>query len=338
MFRLFWHQFKAGPWWRFFVVLPIFGTFFLDITDSPLVALTQPVIAAVIWWLVFLPDGDFVQAFGLTRQQARRTFMFGAVPAVLLTAVPALVVRHDAIGVLGAGLGVLTAVALFENALPNGEPKVRDGRGAGLRVWGNSLTLSLFWARPLLWAAATGVLGGLLYPLGRYIGNETMRELIAAAPVIVLWFALFQEAGLLPATARGLGLTRKVWAGQVVLVSLGASAVFGLVAGSISLLIDAPLTPIFTTTAITAFVCLASHALMPSSEFFAMVVPFIFFFPTRLMLDVVDQGAIAEEGMAVLGLGGVVLVIALVSMGLYLAGRVSLAPRSERFSAVVGAN
>lgn len=338
MFRLFWHQFKAGPWWRFFVMLPIFGTFFLNITDSQLGALTQPVIAAVIWWLVFLPDGDFVQAFGLTRQQARRTFMFGAVPAVLLTVVTALISRHDTIGVLGAALGILTVVAFFENALPNGEPKVRDGRGAGLRVWGNSLTLSLFWARPLLWAAGAGVLVGLLYPLGGYIGNETMRELVAAAPVIALWFALFQEAGLLPATARGLGLTRKVWAGQVVLVSLGTSAVFGLVAGSISLLIDAPLTPILTTTAITAFVCLASHAIMPSSEFFAMVVPFIFFFPTRLMLDVVDQGAIAEEGMAVIGLASVVLVLALVSMGLYLTGRVSLAPRSERFSAAVGAN
>lgn len=338
MFKLFWHQFKAGPWWRFFVMLPFVGAFFLDITESPLVALTLPVIAAVIWYLVFLPDGDVAQAFGLTRQQARRMFLFGAVPAVLLTAVPALIMRHDAVGVLGAGLGILTVVSFFENALPNGEPKARNGRGTGFCVWGNSLTLSLFWARPLLWAAGAGALVGLLYPLGRYMGNETVRELIAAVPVIVLWFALFQEAGLLPATARSLGLTRKAWARQVVLVSLGVSAVFGLVAGSISLLIDAPLTPILATTAITAFVCLASHALMPSSEFFAMVVPFIFFFPTRLMLDVVNPSAIAEEGVPVLGLASVILAVALVSMGLYLTGRVSLAPRSERFSAVVGAN
>ena len=75
MFRLFWHQFKAGPWWRFFVMLPFVGAFFLDITESPLVALTLPVIAAVIWYLVFLPDGDVAQAFGLTRQQARRMFL-----------------------------------------------------------------------------------------------------------------------------------------------------------------------------------------------------------------------------------------------------------------------
>lgn len=338
MFKLFWHQFKAGPWWRFFVMLPFVGLFFLDVTESSLVALTLPPIAAVIWYLVFLPDEDFAQALGLTRQQARRTFMFGAVPAVLLTAAPALVVRHDAVGVLGAGLGVLTAVALFEKALPNSEPTVRNKRGTGLRIWGNSLTLSLFWARPLMWAVGTGALVGLLYPLGRFVDNETPRQLIAAAPVIVLWFALFQEAGLLPATARALGLTRKAWAGQVALVSLGASAAFGLVAASISLLVDAPLTPILTTTAITAFVCLASHALLPISEFFAMVVPFIFFFPTRIMLDIANQDAFAEEGVAVLVLASVVLALSLVAATLYLAGRVSLAPRSERFSTAMGAS
>lgn len=334
MFSLFWHQFKAGPWWRFFVMFPFAGVFFLDAAESALLALAVPVFAAGIWYLVFLPDEDFAQAFGLTRGQARRTFVFGAVPAALLTAVTVLIVRHDALGVLGAGLGVLIVVFLFEIALPNREPSLRREKGARFRVWGNSLALSLHWVRPLMWAAGTGALVGLLYPLGRLVENETARQLIAAAPVLLLWFALFLEPGLLPATSRSLGLTRKRWAGQVVLVSLGASAVFGMVAGSMSLLIDAPLTPILTTCAVTAVVCLGSHALLPVSEILAMVVPFIFFFPTRIALNIAHQEALAGDGVAVLVLASVVLAISMLVIALYLAGRVSIAPRSERFTAL----
>ncbi|MEH0147938.1 hypothetical protein V6D40_09755 [Corynebacterium sp. Q4381] len=329
---IFWHQFKAGPWWRF-VAVGLFAAFMslAPIFASPLLAMLTPAIAATLWFLVFLPDTAFAQSYGLTRAQARRVFAFGAVPAGLLASVPALT-RLDAGGVLGAALAWLVTAAMVGTSLPNGEPKRRIG-GEGARFKGSSLEFPLFWRLPLAWGLGSGLAVGLAAWIGRGIGHETIRQVLIAFPVIVMWFALLGAPGLQPATVRSLGMTRKAWASRCFAVAIGVNLVFLAAAGSIWMLIDAPLTPLATTTAISAAVVFASHALMPTTEFVAFALPVLFFFPTRMMLDPLvpaDRDALIATAV----LGAIAVVAGLVVMALYVAGRVNVSRRSESFSGV----
>lgn len=327
---MFWHQFKAGPWWRF-VAVGLFAAFMslAPIFASPLLAMLTPAIAATLWFLVFLPATDFAQSYGLTRGQARRIFAFGAVPAGLLASVPALT-RLDAGGILGAILAWVVTAAMVANSLPNGEPK-RRGTGINRSLFrGSSLEFALFWRRPLLWGLVAGLAVGAATLIGRSIDNETVRQVLIAFPILVLWFALNSAPGLQPTTARSLGLTRRTWARRCATVAIGVNLVFALAAGSILMLIDAPLTPLATITGMSAAVVFASHALMPTMEFFSFALPIMFFFPTRLLLDPLPAAG-RDEYIAVAVLSGIALVAGVTVLALYVAGRVNVSRGSERF-------
>lgn len=327
---MFWHQFKAGPWWRF-VAIGLFAAFMslAPLFVSPLLAMLTPAIAATLWFLVFLPVTDFAQSYGLTRAQARRIFAIGAVPAGLLASAAALT-RLDAAGILGAGLAWVVIAAMVGTSLPNGEPKKRRGASQLGRFKGSSLEATLFWRRPLLWGLVAGLAVGAATAIGRGMNNETLRQVLIGFPLLVLWFALLGAPGLQPATARSLGMTRKAWASRCFTVAVGVNLVFLAVAGSMLLLIDAPLTPLITTTAVSAVVVFASHALMPTTEFLSFAVPILFFFPTRTVLDPLVT-ADRDEYIATAVLAAIALAAGLVVLALYVAGRINITRRSESF-------
>lgn len=326
---MYWHQFKAGPRWRFFAIglfaaLMSIGPLFL----SQVLAVLAPGIAATMWFLVFDPETDFAQSYGLTRGQALGIFVVGAIPAGLFSSVPALM-RGDAAGILGAVLAWATIAVMTYGSLPNREPSRRNA-ATRTRFSGSSLEFQLFWRSPLAWALGAGLAVGIAAAVGRSIGHETLRQVLIALPVFVMWFALLSARGLQPATARSLGMTRKAWASRCFAVAAGVHLVFLAVAGSIYLLIDAPLNPLLIATAVSAIVVFASHALMPTTEFVSFALPIMFFFPMRMVLDPLVP-ADRDELIATAVLSAIALVASLVVMALYVAGRVNVSRRSESF-------
>ena len=334
MRQLFWHQFKSGPLWRFSLLVPFLGASYLYDVDSTWFALLFPPATAVLGYLLFLPAADVTKALGMTRAQALEMMTYGAVPLAVLSVMPTLVARPDPIGLLGALLGFLTAAALIVTSLPNGEPSARKD-GSRPRVRGTSLNLNLFWRSSLLWSAGVGLAVGLLYAVADGISNEGARQMLVSTPVLVMWLAMLLQPGVHPTTACSFGLTRKHWAGQVVAASLGCSLVFGLVAGSIFLLIDAPLTPILLTTAVTFVAVFASRALLAQTEFFAVTVPIILYFPIRVGLDPLNPTAYLDEVKPTLVVGAIVLTFAVLVLGFYMSGRIALARKSGGYFAAV---
>lgn len=326
---MFWHQFKAGPWWRF---IPI-GLFAAFLSLAPLfpsspLSVIAPAIAAPVWFLVFIPERDFAQSYGLTRAQALRIYAIGAVPAALLASVPALT-RLNTAGIVGAILAWVVTAAMVAISLPNGEPK-RPGATKRSLFRGSSLEFALFWRRPLLWGLAAGLAVGAATLIGRNIDNETLRQVLIAFPILVLWFALLAAPELQPATARSLGLARRAWAKRCVTVAIGVNLVFALAAGGTLILIDAPLAPLATITGISAVVVFASHALLPSTEFFSFALPTLFFFPTRLFPDPLSAAGRGEY-IAAAVLSAIALVAGVAVLALYVTGRVNVSRGSERF-------
>lgn len=331
--RLFWHQFKAGPWWRFFVMLPLLLVMLSSsVIGSPLVVAVAPSIAATVLMLVLYPESDMAQAYGLTREQAGRVVAYAAVPAAVASFLVPVVAHPGGANLLGGSLAVLATAALAAKNLPHHEP-ARTSSAAGSAFAGMASPRRA-WFYPVLWAVIFGAATGIAYPLSAHIPNEGIRQLVATFPALCFWFALLFRPELRPATANALGYTRKRWALTALVASAGANALFGLVAGAIALLFDAPLQPIPVLAATGAVACLAALVSTVNAEPLGFAMVWMFFFPARAAMDNAMPAGWQGMLVGIAVLSAVAALISAVILALYLTGRINTSNKSASFLGV----
>lgn len=330
--RLFWLQLKAGPWWRFFVMLPLLLVMLSSsVIGSPVVAAVAPSMAAIVLMLVLYPEGDMARAYGLTREQAASVVAYAAVPAAAISFLAAVVVHPGGINFLGGSLAVIATVALAANSLPNDEPtRKTPGTGSGSAFAGSAAPQRV-WFYPALWAVVLGAATGIVYPLSAHIPNEGIRQVVAVFPALFLWFAVLFRPELRPATAKTLGLTRKRWALTALAVAVGANALFGITAGAIALLFDAPLQPIPVLAAVGALATFAALVSTVNAEPLAFALLWMFFFPVRSSMDVAMPAGWQEELVGTAVLSAAAALISAVILVLYLTGRINASTKSASF-------
>lgn len=337
--RLFWLQLQAGPWWRLFVMLPFLLILLTNAAiGSPVVAAVAPSMAAIVLMLILYPEGDMAQAYGLTREQAAGVVAYAAVPAAVISFLASVVVHPGGINFLGGSLAVIATAALAANSLPNDEPKRKNpGAGAGSAAgsaFAGGAAPQRVWFYPALWAVVLGAATGIVYPLSARIPNEGIRQVVAVFPALFLWFAVLFRPELRPATAKTLGLTRKRWALTALAVAVGANALFGITAGAIALLFDAPLQPIPVLAAVGALATFAALVSTVNAEPLAFALLWMFFFPARLFMDVAMPAGWQEVLVGTAVLSAVAALISAVILVLYLTGRIDASTKAPSFLGV----
>lgn len=304
--RLFWLQLQAGPWWRFFVMLPFLLILLTNAAiGSPVVAAVAPSMAAIVLMLILYPEGDMAQAYGLTREQAAGVVAYAAVPAAVISFLASVVVHPGGINFLGGSLAVIATAALAANSLPNDEPKRKNpGAGAGSAAgsaFAGGAAPQRVWFYPALWAVVLGAATGIVYPLSARIPNEGIRQVVAVFPALFLWFAVLFRPELRPATAETLGLTRKRWALTALAVAVGTLATFAALVSTVN---AEPLG-------------------------FAMV--WMFFFPARAVMDIAMPAGWQEMLVGIAVLSAVAALISAVILALYLTGRINTSNKPASF-------
>lgn len=321
--RLFWLQLQAGPWWRFFVMLPLLLILLTSaVIGSPFVVAVAPSTAATVLMLILYPESDMAQAYGLTREQAGRVVAHAAVPVAAIAFLVPVVAHPGGINFLGGSLAVLATAALAANNLPNGEPhrKGLSTTAAPRRVW----------LYPALSALVFGALTGIAYPLSAHIPGG-IGGLVAVFPSLAFWLSLLFRPELRPAAAKALGLTRKRWALEALGVAVGANALFGLTAVVAASFFSAPIQPTLTLAAVGALACSTALVSTINAEPLAFALIWMFFFPAREAMAAAVPEGWREVAVGTAVLGAAASLVTAVILILYLTGRVNTSAKTATF-------
>lgn len=328
--NFFWLQFKAGPMWRYFTVLPFaLGASVMTLRGPALQVVVAAFVAAVGFTLVLVPERGAFQAFGMNRARARRVVAPAAAVGALIPAVMSVLAHPNVTGAAGALAALGGTAVLFNLCLPNDEPAAHSSGSERVRFGQRGLRAELYWRRPLVYAAATGAVTGILLPSTTSIGHDWLRTTLLGLPALVLWSltALGVERG--PATARSLGIPRLAWARTSVSVCLVVNIVYALVA----LLVAVPLSQVTGTPAATTRVvfmalmgiaaCVTAVAARIIADGLGLVAMMVFWMPTQVLVDPADPEPLAEGWRFAIAQAGVGVAIAAVVFTLYVAGRVN---------------
>lgn len=327
--NFFWLQFKAGPVWRYFTVVPFaLGASVMTLRGPALQVVVAAFVAAVGFSLVLVPERGAFQAFGMNRARARRVVAPAAAVGALIPAVMSVAAHPNVTGAASVLAAFGGAGVAFNLCLPNDEPAARSSGSERVRFGQRGLRAELYWRRPLVYAAATGAVTGILLPLTAYIGHDWLRTTLLGLPALVLWSltALGVERG--PATARNLGIPRAAWARSSVGVCLVVNIVYALAA----LLVAVPLSQVTGTPATTRVVfmalmgiaaCVTAVAARIIGDGLGLVAMMVFWMPTQVLVDPADPEPLAEGWRFAIAQAGVGVTIAVVVFTLYVAGRVN---------------
>ena len=217
------HQFVASSLYRLLWMLPLGAMFALGatITDHPLTAVMTPALVTLFVIGALSMEETAYAAYGMPRDRRLRLTAMAVVPAVVIGAVVALLLRHDWVGVLGAlgalAMGLIMGQRFVNGEVPEGRERVRGRLGSG------GFLVELVWKPQLLWALGIAAAHCVMLYLASFIGSEPLRAWIGALPLLV-WYGMYcmHGSGIAgPDVGASYGVPRRRWLG----VSLAASVV-----------------------------------------------------------------------------------------------------------------
>ncbi|MCG7292603.1 hypothetical protein MHJ98_09680 [Corynebacterium afermentans] len=311
------HQFVASSLYRLLWMLPLGAMFALGatITDHPLTAVMTPALVTLFVIGALSMEETAYAAYGMPRDRRLRLTAMAVVPAVVIGAVVALLLRHDWVGVLGAlgalAMGLIMGQRFVNGEVPEGRERVRGRLGSG------GFLVELVWKPQLLWALGIAAAHCVMLYLASFIGSEPLRAWIGALPLLV-WYGMYcmHGSGIAgPDVGASYGMPRRRWLG----VSLAASVVsvlfYTVIVGVVSSLSWAAV----VVGAAGAFACsvLGSAMKVRRSE--------MGLFPAMFLAIPISRATEVEsftdgEAVYLLVVAGVLLLIGLVMQAAYLSG------------------
>ena len=217
------HQFTASSLYRLLWMVPLGAMFALGatITDHPLTAVMTPALVTLFVIGALSTEETAYAAYGMPRDRRLRLTAMAVVPAVVIGAVVALLLRPDWVGVLGAlgalAMGLIMGQRFVNGEVPEGRERVRGRLGSG------GFLVELVWKPQLLWALGIAAAHCVMLYLASFIGSEPLRLWIGALPLLV-WYGMYcmHGSGIAgPDVGASYGVPRRRWLG----VSLAASVV-----------------------------------------------------------------------------------------------------------------
>ena len=311
------HQFTASSLYRLLWMVPLGAMFALGatITDHPLTAVMTPALVTLFVIGALSTEETAYAAYGMPRDRRLRLTAMAVVPAVVIGAVVALLLRPDWVGVLGAlgalAMGLIMGQRFVNGEVPEGRERVRGRLGSG------GFLVELVWKPQLLWALGIAAAHCVMLYLASFIGSEPLRLWIGALPLLV-WYGMYcmHGSGIAgPDVGASYGVPRRRWLG----VSLAASVVsvlfYTVIVGVVSSLSWAAV----VVGAAGAFACsvLGSAMKVRRSE--------MGLFPAMFLAIPISRATEVEsftdgEAVYLLVVAGVLLLIGLVMQAAYLSG------------------
>lgn len=230
------HQFVAPSLYRLLWMVPLAVMFGLGaaITDHPLTAVMTPAMVTLFVIGALSMEETAYMAYGMPRAWRLRLTAMAVVPAVVLGAVVALLLRPDWVGVLGAlgalAMGLIMGRRFVTGEVPEGRERVRGRLGSG------GFLVELVWKPQLLWALGIAAAHCVTLYLASFIGSEPLRLWIGALPLLV-WYAMYcmYGSGIAgPDVGASYGVPRRRWLAASLAASVVSVLVYLLVVGFVS--------------------------------------------------------------------------------------------------------
>ncbi len=217
------HQFVAPSLYRLLWMVPLAVMLGLGaaITDHPLAAVTTPAVVTLFVIGALSMEETAYAAYGMPRDRRLRLAAMAVVPAVVIGAAVALLLRPDWFGVVGAlgaiAIGLIMGQRYVTGEVPEASERVRS------RLGSRGFLVELVWKPQLLWALGIAVAHCMTLYLASFIGSEPLRAWIGMLPLLAWYYAYCTDgtgiAG--PDVGASYGVPRRRWLG----VSLAASVV-----------------------------------------------------------------------------------------------------------------
>lgn len=217
------HQFTAPSLFRLLWMVPLAVMFGLGatITNHALTAVMTPAVVTLFVIGALSMEETAYSAYGMPRDRRLRLAAMAVVPAVVIGAAVALLLRPDWFGVVGAlgaiAIGLIMGQRYVTGEVPEASERVRS------RLGSRGFLVELVWKPQLLWALGIAVAHCVTLYLASFIGSEPLRAWIGMLPLLAWYYAYCTDgtgiAG--PDVGASYGVPRRRWLG----VSLAASVV-----------------------------------------------------------------------------------------------------------------
>ena len=230
------HQFTASSLYRLLWMVPLGAMFALGatITDHPLTAVMTPALVTLFVIGALSMEETAYAAYGMPRDRRLRLTAMAVVPAVVIGAVVALLLRPDWVGVLGAlgalAMGLIMGQRFVNGEVPEGRERVRGRLGSG------GFLVELVWKPQLLWALGIAVAHCVTLYLASFIGSEPLRAWIGMLPLLAWYYAYCTDgtgiAG--PDVGASYGVPRRRWLGVSLAASVVSVVLYTVIVGVVS--------------------------------------------------------------------------------------------------------
>lgn len=230
------HQFVASSLYRLLWMVPLAVMFALGatITDHPLTAVMTPAFVTLFVIGALSTEETAYAAYGLPRDRRLRLAAMAVVPAVVIGAAVALLLRPDWLGVVGAlgalAMGLLMGQRYVTGEVPEGRERVRS------RLGSYGFLAELVWKPQLLWALGIAVAHCVTLYLASFIDSEPLRAWIGALPLLV-WYAMYcmYGSGIAgPDVGASYGVPRRRWLGVSLAASVVSVVLYTVIVGVVS--------------------------------------------------------------------------------------------------------
>ena len=321
------HQFVASSLYRLLWMVPLAVMFGLGaaITDRPLTAVMTPAFVTLFVIGALSMEETAYAAYGMPRGRRLRLAAMSVVPAVVIGAAVALLLRPDWFGVVGAlgavAMGLLMGQRYVTGEVPEGRERVRS------RLGSRGFLVELVWKPQLLWALGIAVAHCVTLYLASFIGSEPLRAWIGALPLLVWYFAYCTHgAGIAgPDVGASYGVPRRRWLAVSLAASVVSVLLYTVVVGVVSSLSWAAV----AVGAAGAFACaVLGTAIKARRSEMGM-------FPAMFMAIPISRAAEVEsfrdaETVYLLVIAGILLLVGAAMQVAYLGGYMNLKTPSKK--------
>ena len=311
------HQFVAPSLYRLLWMVPLAVMLGLGaaITDHPLAAVTTPAFVTLFVIGALSMEETAYAAYGMPRDRRLRLAAMAVVPAVVIGAAVALLLRPDWFGVVGAlgavAMGLLMGQRYVTGEVPEGRERVRGRLGSG------GFLVELVWKPQLLWALGIAAAHCVTLYLASFIGSEPLRVWIGALPLLV-WYGMYCMHGSAIAgtdVGASYGVPRRRWLGVSLAATVVSVLLYMVVVGVVSSLSWAAV----VVGAAGAFACAVVGSVLKARRSEMGLYPTIFLFiPISRAVEV--ESFTDSENVYVLVVAGALLLVGVVMQVAYLGG------------------
>lgn len=230
------HQFVAPSLYRLLWMVPLAVMLGLGaaIADHPLAAVTTPAFVTLFVVGALSMEETAYAAYGMPRDRRLRLAAMAVVPAVVIGAAVALLLRPDWIGVVGAlgavAMGLLMGQRYVTGEVPEASERVRS------RLGSHGFLVELVWKPQLLWAFGIAAAHCVTLYLASFIGSEPLRIWIGALPLLV-WYGMYciHGSGIAGSdVGASYGVPRRRWLAVSLAASVVSVLVYLLIVGFVS--------------------------------------------------------------------------------------------------------